>query len=72
MEACTEDQDLQGGWFQLNLWMKHRGDKAFRPSFEDMTRLTGEMDDMHKRVDPQEEPIQTPMAPCETDESVRA
>jgi len=26
IEACIEDQDLQGGWFKLNRWMKHRGD----------------------------------------------
>jgi len=44
-EACIEDQDLQGGWFKLNLWMKHRGDKAFGPSFEDMAKLTDEMED---------------------------
>jgi len=69
MEACLEDQDLQGAWFKTNLWLKHRGDKAFRPSFEDVTRLTDEMEDMHKRVDPQEEPIPTSMAPCETDDS---
>jgi len=50
--------------------MKHRGDKAFRPSFEDMTQLTGEMEDMHKRVDPQEEPIPTLIAPYEIDDSV--
>jgi len=50
--------------------MKHGGDKAFRRSFEDVTKLTDEMEDMHKRVDPQEEPIPTPMAPCETDDSV--
>ena len=70
IDACLEDQDLQGGWFKLNLWMKHRGDKAFRPSFEDMTKLTDEMEDMHKRVDPQEEPIPTLMAPYEIDDSV--
>jgi len=70
IEACIEEQDLQGGWFKLNLWMKHRGDKAFRPSFEDMTRLTDEMEDMHKRVDPQEEPIPTLIAPYEIDDSV--
>jgi len=69
-EACLEDQDLQGGWFKLNLWMKHRFDKAFRPSFEDMTKLTDEMEDMHKQVDPQEEPIPTLIAPCEIDDSV--
>jgi len=70
IEACIEDQDLQGGWFKLNLWMKHRGDNAFRPSFEDMTRLTDEMEDMHKRVDPHEEPIPTLIAPYEIDDSV--
>jgi len=69
-EACIEDQDLQGGWFKLNLWMKHGGDKAFGPSFEDVARLTDEMEDMHKRVDPQEEPIPTLIANCETDDSV--
>jgi len=37
IEACLEDQDLQGAWFKTNLWMKHRGDKTFRPSFEDVT-----------------------------------
>jgi len=70
IEACLEDQDLQGAWFKTNLWLKHRGDKAFRPSFEDMTRLTDEMEDMHKRVDPQEEPIPTLIAPYEIDDSV--
>jgi len=70
IEACLEDQDFQGGWFKLNLWMKHGGDKAFRPSFEDMTQLTDEMEDMHKRVDPQEEPIPTLIAPYEIDDSV--
>jgi len=70
IEICLEDQDLQGGWFKLNLWMKHRGDKASRPSFEDMTKLTDEMEDMHKRVDPQEEPIPTLIAPYEIDDSV--
>jgi len=34
IEACLEDHDLQGGWFKLNLWMKHRGEKAFRPSLK--------------------------------------
>jgi len=38
-EACLEDQDLQGAWTKLNLWMKNKGDKAFGPSFEDMTKL---------------------------------
>jgi len=69
-EACVEDQDLQGGWFKLNLWMKHRGDKAFGPSFEDMTKLADEMEEMHKRVDPQEDPIPTRIAPHEMDDSV--
>jgi len=68
-EACLEDQDLQGGWFKLNLWMKHGGDKAFRPSFEDVAKLTDEMEDMHKKVEPQEEPIPTLMAPYEMDDS---
>ena len=49
--------------------MKHRGDKAFRPSFEDMAKLTYEMEDMHKRVDPKEEPIPTLIAPYEIDDS---
>jgi len=64
-EACSEDQDLQGGWSKLNLWMKHRGDKAFRPSFEDMTKLTDEMEDLHQQVDPQEEqPLVRWMTQC--------
>jgi len=40
------------------------------PSFEDMAKLTDEMEDMHKRVDPQEEPIPTLIAPYEIDDSV--
>jgi len=71
-EACLEDQDLQGGWFKLNLWMKQRGDKAFGPSFEDMTKLTDEMEDLHRRIEPQEEPIPTPIAPCQTADSAPA
>ena len=70
IEACLEDQDLQGGWFKLNLWMKHRGDKAFRPSFKDMGQLTDAMEDLHQRVEPQEEPIPTLIAPYEIDDSV--
>jgi len=69
IEAGLEDQDLQGGWFKLNLWMKQRGDKAFRPSFEDVARLTDEMEDLHQRVESQEEQIPTLIAPYEIDDS---
>jgi len=67
IEACLEDQDLQGAWNKLNNWMKHRGNKAFRPTFEDMAKLTDQMEDVHKLVEPQEEKIPTLIAPYEID-----
>jgi len=48
IEACLEDQDMQGAWFQTNLWLKHMGDKAFGPTFEDMTKLNDEMIELQK------------------------
>jgi len=70
IEACSEDQDLQGAWTKLNLWMKHRWEKALRPLFEDVTKLTDQMEDIHKCVEPQEEEIPTLIAPSEIDDSV--
>ena len=70
IEACLEDNDLQGAWNKMNLWMKQRGDKAFRPTFEDMTKLTDELKHRQRRVEPQEEEIPTLIAPYEIDDSV--
>jgi len=50
--------------------MKHRWEKAIRPLFEDVTKLTDQMEDIHKCVEPQEEEIPTLIAPSEIDDSV--